>query len=135
MFNHPDIECYEVEAGDVIFHSLSAPHGSKGNKSKDLRRTFYIHYAYKNVYEKLYKNDLEVIERKKTRKLFFDFNNDSKNKILEMLKIRKSFGLEIPEKNLITISNEGFEFIGEPKTDPFHWKELKNKISANKKKL
>ena len=40
LFNCPGIIPFETEPGDVIFHSLSAPHGSIGNKTKELRRTF-----------------------------------------------------------------------------------------------
>ena len=56
LFNHPTI-AYEMEPGDVSFHSLSAPHGSKVNKTNDFRRTFYLHYLNKIVYEECYRDD------------------------------------------------------------------------------
>ena len=39
----------ELGPGDVSFHCLSAPHGSRGNQSASLRRTFYIHFMNQSV--------------------------------------------------------------------------------------
>ena len=67
LFNCPGIIPFETEPGDVIFHSLSAPHGSAGNKTDGLRRTFYIHFNNKEIYEQCYKDDPEVIKRKEQK--------------------------------------------------------------------
>ena len=39
----------ELGPGDVSFHCLLAPHGSRGNQSASLRRTFYIHFMNQSV--------------------------------------------------------------------------------------
>ena len=70
LFNHPDVIPFEAEPGDVIFHSLSAPHGSIGNRTKDLRRTFYIHFANFEVYKECYSHDPGVKKRKEEREFF-----------------------------------------------------------------
>ncbi len=44
MFNHPEAVPVPLRAGDVLFHALSTPHGSRPNRSQRWRRTFYIHY-------------------------------------------------------------------------------------------
>ena len=41
---------------------------------------------------------------------------------------------EIPDEKLISFSKEGLEFLGTPKTPPYHWKELSSKISIKEKK-
>ena len=80
LFNHPDVISFEAEPGDVIFHSLSAPHGSIGNKTKNLRRTFYIHFENYEIYKECYSQDPEVIRRKEERGMFLiSMMNQRKN--------------------------------------------------------
>ena len=134
LFNHPDVISFEAEPGDVIFHSLSAPHGSIGNKTKDLRRTFYIHFANYEVYKECYSQDPGVKRRKDERGLFFDFNKNSEKNIRDMVEKRKSMGYEIPDENIIRINQQGFEFLGEPKTSLYHWNDLSSKISIQEKR-
>ena len=50
-----------------------------------------------------------------------------------MVEIRKSMGYEIPDENIIRINQQGFKFLGEPKTPLNHWKELSSKISIPEK--
>lgn len=140
LFNHPNAIAYEMEPGDVSFHSLSAPHGSKVNKTNDFRRTFYIHYLNKIVYEECYKDDPNFSSLKDERDLFFmDFDLNAKNKINNMISLRKSFNFPDAEKSDIELTEEGFQFIGSPKTTPFHWdtlyKQLSSKEIFERKKL
>ena len=136
LFNCPGIIPFETEPGDVIFHSLSAPHGSAGNKTDGLRRTFYIHFNNKEIYEQCYKDAPEVIKRKEKRDgWFYDFNEKTKNKLLEMNELRRSIGFELLKEDEISISNEGFEYVGDgPKTPHFHWETLTNKIDPERRK-
>ena len=122
------------EPGDVIFHSLSAPHGSIGNKTKNLRRTFYIHFANYEVYKECYSQDPAVIRRKEERGMFFDFNDESEKKLRDMIRIRKALGYETPDENIISINQQGFEFLGELKTSLYHWNDLSSKLSNEEKK-
>ena len=42
LFDHPEAVAAEMEPGDVLLHALTTPHGSRGNPSDRLRRTFYL---------------------------------------------------------------------------------------------
>ena len=136
LFNCPGIIPFETDPGDVIFHSLSAPHGSIGNKTKGLRRTFYIHFNNKEIYEECYKDDPSCIKKKEQRDgWFYGFDENSKNMLLEMNDLRRSMGFEMLNEEEISISNEGFEYIGDnPKTPPYHWETLINKIDPERRK-
>ena len=71
--------------------------------------------------------------RKDERGLFFDFNEESEKKLIDMVEIRKSMGYEISDDNIIRINEQGFEFLGEPKTPLYHWEELSSKIPIQEK--
>lgn len=49
LFGRPDASALEMAPGDVLFHTISAPHGSKTNDSSGLRRVFYVHYIAQEV--------------------------------------------------------------------------------------
>ena len=103
------------DPGDVIFHSLSTPHGSIGNKTKNLRRTFYIHFENYEIYKECYSQDPALIRRKEEKGVFFDFNDKLEKKLRGIIRIRKAFGYETPDENIISINQKGFEFLGEHK--------------------
>ncbi|MAW58444.1 MAG: hypothetical protein CL564_02310 [Alphaproteobacteria bacterium] len=136
LFNCPGIIPFETEPGDVIFHSLSAPHGSAGNKTNGLRRTFYIHFNNKEIYEQCYAGSSAAIKRKEQRDgWFYDFDEKTKNKLIEMNDLRRSMGFDMLKDDEILISNEGFEYVGEgPKTPPYHWETLTKKIDPERRK-
>lgn len=50
MFAHPAAVPVRMAPGDVLFHALSTPHGSRPNRSPRQRRTFYIHYLTEAVH-------------------------------------------------------------------------------------
>jgi len=60
----------ELGPGDVSFHCLSAPHGSAGNPTSDLRRTFYVHYMNAEVQKECYGHLGYVQQLEKERGLF-----------------------------------------------------------------
>jgi hypothetical protein len=49
LFTHPLAVPIEMEPGDVLFHALSTPHGSPVNRTREVRRTFYVHYLAEEV--------------------------------------------------------------------------------------
>ena len=52
-----------------------------------------------------------------------------------MNELRRSMGFEMLNENEISISNEGFEYVGDaPKTPLFHWETLTNKIDPERRK-
>ena len=48
--------------------------------------------------------------------------------------LRHSMGFEMINENEIKISNEGFEYMGEVKTPPYHWGTLTNQIDPERRK-
>ena len=68
-------------------------------------------------------------------KQFLKKNEKTKNKLFEMNELRRSMGFEMLNENEISISNEGFEYVGDgPKTPQFHWETLTNKIEPERRK-
>ena len=53
----------ELEAGDVLFHCLSTPHGSGPNLSGKQRRIFYVHYLADEVYQDGYGSEAWAAEK------------------------------------------------------------------------
>ena len=52
-----------------------------------------------------------------------------------MNELRRSMGFEMLKDDEISISNEGFEYVGDgPKTPHFHWETLTNKIDPERRK-
>ncbi len=52
LFAHPLAVPVRMKAGDVLFHALSTPHGSRPNPAgQRLRRTFYIHYISQEAHD------------------------------------------------------------------------------------
>jgi hypothetical protein len=62
-FDRPDAVALEAEPGDVAFHSTGVVHGSPGNASGALRRTFYVHYSgAEALHTGFWKRDWDWIE-------------------------------------------------------------------------
>ncbi len=52
LFAHPAAVPVRMKAGDVLFHALSTPHGSRANPpAARMRRTFYIHYISQEAHD------------------------------------------------------------------------------------
>jgi len=104
-----------MQPGDVLFHSLSAPHGSIGNKTQSIRRIFYVHYMAKDVLENCYPGWTSKRGYSAEGKAF------SKN----MTAVRKRLGYECDiDAALVKWTDEGFIFTGTPTTPPRHWRAL-----------
>ena len=108
----------ELGPGDVSFHCLSAPHGSAGNRTPDLRRTFYVHYMNREVQEQSYGHLGYVQQLEKERGLFDDRALAAAQKMIDT---RKELGYDGLEGSGVRLMDEGFEFTGEPRTPPRHW--------------
>ena len=108
----------ELGPGDVSFHCLSAPHGSAGNRTGDLRRTFYVHYMNAEVQKECYGHLGYVQQLEKERGLF---DARALAAAQKMIDARLNLGYGGLEGNDVRLMEEGFEFTGEPRTPPRHW--------------
>ncbi|MBI2501663.1 MAG: phytanoyl-CoA dioxygenase family protein [Candidatus Latescibacteria bacterium] len=110
----------EMAPGDVLFHALSAPHGSQGNTSPRTRRIFCVHYAAREVLEDGYP-DWEGRKR--------GYGAEGLALAHRMLDLRRSLGLADPENTQVHLTEEGFTFTGQPCTPPRHWETLISQLS------
>ena len=53
-FQHLDAVPLRMAPGDVLFHYLSMPHGSRLNRSTRLRRTLYLHFLSEPAFQQSY---------------------------------------------------------------------------------
>ena len=95
-----------------------------------------MHFNNKEIYEQCYAGSSAAIKRKEQRDgWFYDFDEKTKNKLIEMNDLRRSMGFDMLKDDEILISNEGFEYVGEgPKTPPYHWETLTKKIDPERRK-
>lgn len=129
LFNNLGAIPIELEPGDVNFHCLSAPHGSTGNKTNDLRRTFYIHYMNEEIYKTLYAGiNTAGYRRLESRGLYTEKGIAFAH---QMVEVRKELRLGGFDDSDIKMTNEGFEYTGEPKTPPRYWDKLKGEMSED----
>lgn len=140
----------EMESGDVLFHALSAPHGSKINLTPEIRRIFYVHYATRPVYDQLYAPSGKAPEKAKksgkkdeqaefhTQKVYGKWPEgrrfeEAYELAHSMLKIRQTMGFSGIENSAVKLTDHGFEFVGSPGTPQFYWRKLKSEISPDRK--
>jgi ectoine hydroxylase-related dioxygenase (phytanoyl-CoA dioxygenase family) len=115
LFGRPDAVPLEMAPGDVLFHAITAPHGSKANDSDTLRRVFYIHFMVREVLETLHP------EWVGTKRGFAAHDLQDAEQWIEE---RMRAGLAEPLSENVGLSSEGFVFHGEPVTPPRHWQSL-----------
>jgi ectoine hydroxylase-related dioxygenase (phytanoyl-CoA dioxygenase family) len=122
LFNDLGAVPMEMQPGDVLFHCISAPHGSIGNVTDSVRRIFYIHYTPREVYEQCYPqwHDIKLA-----------YAADRFALVRDMLAIRRNCGWDGIDDTCVTYTDGvGFEFVGEPGTQPRHWGTLIAAMSA-----
>lgn len=109
----------EMEPGDVLFHCLSVPHGSRASRSPIQRSTFYVHYLADEVYWDGYSAEPWAKEKP-------GWNPGKRAQIEEMIARRAAFGWESPlnRETLIFDAEGGFTFVGQPTTPLRHWEAL-----------
>jgi ectoine hydroxylase-related dioxygenase (phytanoyl-CoA dioxygenase family) len=115
LFSRTDAVPLEMAPGDVLFHAITAPHGSKANDSNTLRRVFYVHYMAQEVLETLHP---EWVGTKR------GFRGRDIQEVQGMLDERIGAGLGGPSTAKVKLTPHGFVFLGEPVTQPRHWKSL-----------
>jgi hypothetical protein len=106
-----------MEPGDVLFHALSVPHGSRASEGNTLRRTFYVHYLADEVYQDAY-TKYEWAAQKP------GWSDDRRWECEAMIQARSALGFESPiEKSSIRFSANGFDFCGSPTSPPNRWQQ------------
>jgi hypothetical protein len=112
----------EMEPGDVLFHCLSAPHGSPANSSDTQRRVMYIHYLAQEVYDDGYAAEPWAKDKP-------GWNDDRRRLLETMLDRRAALGLESPtRRSTLRFGQAGIEFVGAPVTPRRHWAKLASAI-------
>jgi ectoine hydroxylase-related dioxygenase (phytanoyl-CoA dioxygenase family) len=115
LFSIPDTTPLEMAPGDVLLHSISAPHGSKANDTDLLRRVFYVHFMAREVMESLHP---EWVGTKR------GFASQDVQQAQQMVEERIGVGLSGPETARVRLTSDGFVFDGEPVTPARHWQTL-----------
>lgn len=107
----------EMEAGDVLFHALSTPHGSRANLSDTQRRIFYIHYLANDVFQDGYGVLNEDWVKQKP-----GWGAERQAIVQQMIDARKQFGWDSWEQSgTLQFGGGGFTFVGTPTSPPAHW--------------
>jgi phytanoyl-CoA hydroxylase len=115
LFSRADAIPLEMAPGDVLFHAISAPHGSRTNDSDMLRRVFYVHYMAQEVLETLHPEWVGI------KRGFGDKHVDAAR---GMVAERVRAGLSRLGGANVELASDGFVFGGEPLTPPRHWETL-----------
>lgn len=115
LYERPDAVPLEMEPGDVLFHAITAPHGSRANDSDTLRRVFYVHYMAREVLEELHP---EWIGSKR------GFGEGDVEGVQAWIDERVAAGLDDPATRSVRLTAGGFVFSGQPATPPRHWEAL-----------
>jgi ectoine hydroxylase-related dioxygenase (phytanoyl-CoA dioxygenase family) len=119
----------ELEAGDVLFHCLSTPHGSRGNVSGRMRRIFYIHYLAEEVYQDGYASEPWAAQKP-------GLVPERRALIEEMLAARRRFGWGDPlSRGTLGREKGGFRFKGSPVTPVRYWDKLASQIPSKLREL
>ncbi len=101
-----------AKPGDVGLHALSAPHGSMGNGSDEIRRIVFFHYVTREVYDACYSGWMNHNGGYSPEGVAF---------VHQMLKKREERGYDGIDGRNVTWSENGFLFTGKPVTPPYHW--------------
>lgn len=125
LFNECGALPLEMEAGDVLFHALSTPHGSRANLSAIERRIFYIHYLAHEVFADGYESTgAEWVKSKP------GWGEARDAAIRAMLEARKGFGWEgFEERQSLAYGEGGFLFQAQPTSPPRHWGAIRKRMS------
>lgn len=107
-----------MEPGDVLFHCLSVPHGSRASRSPIPRSTFYVHYLADEVYRDGYSAEPWAKEKP-------GWGDEVRARTEQMMAKRAALGWEGPgDRMTLRFGEGGFEFVGTPTTPRRHWEAL-----------
>lgn len=112
-----------MQAGDVLFHALTTPHGSQPNRSERLRRTFYIHYLSQEVHDQC--------GYRPWKKPWWGYAKRAQ--IATMAADRDALGWSPAFGPNIREADEGLEFTGSVRTPRRWWWDLAERIPADKR--
>jgi hypothetical protein len=106
----------EMEPGDVLFHCISAPHGSVGNPTDTTRRIFYVHYMARHIVDVVYGAWFAKNAERGFHDAGFDFVED-------MFAARERLGLptDLAAERTLYERHVGLYFEGQPTTPYKHW--------------
>ncbi|HZT40727.1 MAG TPA: phytanoyl-CoA dioxygenase family protein [Chthonomonadaceae bacterium] len=120
LFTHYGAQPIEMEAGDVLFHALSTPHGSQPNLSDRQRRIFYIHYLAEEAYQDAYAHTGEEWVKSKP-----GWGAERESLVRGMIAARERLGWDsYTETGTLHLGEGGFTFLGEPVSPPAYWGHL-----------
>jgi ectoine hydroxylase-related dioxygenase (phytanoyl-CoA dioxygenase family) len=124
LFRRPDAVALPMQAGDVLLHAISAPHGSRANDSGAIRRVFYVHFMARETLEVLHP---EWIGSKPS------FGEREIELVRSMIQERARAGLAEPGTEKVDLTPEGLVFTGDPVTPPRHWETLITRMSSERR--
>ncbi|MBA2480711.1 MAG: phytanoyl-CoA dioxygenase family protein, partial [Planctomycetes bacterium] len=113
LFAHPQAVPIEMEPGDVLFHAVSTPHGSPVNRSRDVRRTFYVHNLCEDVRQDAYLRGWA--ER------FGGWDDARHERLAGMIRERAQLGLEQSTSELCPLTADGFVTAPSAGSEPRAW--------------
>ena len=117
----------ELNAGDVLFHCLSTPHGSRANFSETTRRIFYVHYLAEEVYVDGYSHEEWASEKP-------GWNAEREAALAEMMRVREALGFESPySRAALNPDSQGLKFRGKPVSPPRVWEQMSEMIPSEKR--
>ena len=120
----------EMEAGDVLFHCLSTPHGSRANTSDAQRRIFYIHYANDEAYAD-FAGGRDSGHQTSDKPCWGEKKHAQ---ILDMIDKRQALGWESPaDRSTLVLGDGGYTVTSIPAAPPRYWAQLSAKIPADRK--
>lgn len=112
MFAHPQAVPVRMQPGDVLFHALSTPHGSRANRSARQRRTFYVHYLAEAVHRHCgYTGKEGWTPRRRAL-------------VEGMLPARQDLGLDPSRSPAVALEADGFTVDAAIRTPEGHWAAL-----------
>ncbi|HLV79058.1 MAG TPA: phytanoyl-CoA dioxygenase family protein [Chthonomonadaceae bacterium] len=117
LFTRCGAQPIEMEAGDVLFHALSTPHGSQPNLSGRQRRIFYVHYLAEEVYQDAYGHTGEAWVKSKP-----GWGAERKAMVEQMIAARGRLGWKsYADTGTLQWVEGGFTFTGQPSSPPAYW--------------
>lgn len=100
-----------MRPGDVLFHCLTTPHGSRPNRSQRMRRTFYMHYLSQESHDQA--------GYRRWGKM--SWGEAKLAQLARMTADREALGLGPAYGPRVRMGSEGLAFTGSPCTPRRHW--------------
>jgi ectoine hydroxylase-related dioxygenase (phytanoyl-CoA dioxygenase family) len=121
LFCHPDSRPILAEPGDVSFHALSIPHGSRANRGPKKRRLLLYHYVCRAVYDDHYAGWMI---------LHGGYGTENVQRLRKMRKAREDLGWPANFSD-VAFTEDGIEYRGEIRQSRDGWAKLLADISSS----